>query len=122
MVPLFFIFSNKTPGFSNIRGRNGQALAALDGPLIWSHRPAQPDYQRLLESARLRQPDIRFIVMMQQRTQQVVYVEHVDIVYKPLSLDEISRKIQHAIRQKRLRQAEEEFKRMRHEALRMFLG
>jgi DNA-binding NtrC family response regulator len=101
-----------------------EALAALDeGPfdlVITDQR--QPDYQRLLESARLRQPDIRFIVMMPQRTQQVVYVEYVDIVYKPLSLDEISRKIQHALRQRRLRQAEEELKRMRKQALRMFLG
>jgi DNA-binding NtrC family response regulator len=116
----------KLLGFQTLKMVNNvaEALAALDeGPfdlVITDQR--QPDYQRLLDSARLRQPDIRFIVMMRQRTQQVVYVEHVDIVYKPLSLDEISRKIQHAIRQKRLRQAEEELKRMRHEALRMFLG
>jgi DNA-binding NtrC family response regulator len=116
----------KLLGFQTLKMVNNvaEALAALDeGPfdlVITDQR--QPDYQRLLESARLRQPDIRFIVMMHQRTQQVVYVEYVDIVYKPLSLDEISRKIQHAIRQKRLRQAEEELKRMRHQALRMFLG
>jgi DNA-binding NtrC family response regulator len=116
----------KLLGFQTLKMVNNvaEALAALDeGPfdlVITDQR--QPDYQRLLDSARLRQPDIRFIVMMHQRTQQVVYVEYVDIVYKPLSLDEISRKIQHAIRQKRLRQAEEELKRMRHQALRMFLG
>ncbi|MHB9073623.1 MAG: response regulator [Desulfobaccales bacterium] len=84
----------------------------------------QPDYQRLLENARLRHPGIRFIVMLQQRTaaHHTFYLEQVDIVYKPLSLDEISRKIRHAIHQKHLRQAEEEIKRMKQEALRMFLG
>ncbi len=38
--------------------------------------------------------------MVQQRAQvqQVVYYEQVDIVYKPLSLDETVRKIRHALR------------------------
>ena len=53
---------------------------------------------------------------------QNFYLEQVDIVYKPLSLDEISRKIRHAIHQKQLHQAEEELKRMKQAALRMFLG
>ena len=83
-----------------------------------------PDYRRLLEDARHRNPTMRFILMVQQRgyTQQLVYLEQVDIVYKPLSLDEIARKIRHAIHQKNLRQAEEELRRMKQEALRMFLG
>jgi DNA-binding NtrC family response regulator len=102
----------------------GEALAALDeNPfdlVITDQR--QPDCQRLLENARLRQPGIRFIVMLHQRTHQVVYLEHVDIVYKPLSLDEISRKIRHAIHQKHLRQAEDELRRLKQEALRMFLS
>jgi DNA-binding NtrC family response regulator len=103
-----------------------EALAALEeNPfdlVITDQR--QPEYQRLLDNARLRHPGIRFIVMLQQRSHshQMVYLEQVDIVYKPLSLDEISRKIRHAIHQKQLQQAEEEIKRMKQEALRMFLG
>jgi len=46
----------------------------------------------------------------------------VDIVYKPLCLDEIARKIRHAMHQKNLRQAEEELRRMKQEAFRIFLG
>ncbi len=103
-----------------------EALAALDEAafdlVITDHR--QPNYQQLLENARLRHPATRFIVMLQQRTQthQFFYQEQVDIVYKPLVLDEIARKIRHAIHQKNLRQAEEELRRMKQEALRLFLG
>ena len=47
-----------------------EALAALEeGPfdlVITDHR--QPDHQQLLESARLRHPATRFIVMLHQRT------------------------------------------------------
>jgi DNA-binding NtrC family response regulator len=118
----------KLLGFEEFKLVNtvAEGLAALDeNPfdlVITDQR--QPDYRRLLENARLRQPDIRFILMLHQRSQsyQMVYLEQVDIVYKPLSLDEISRKIRHAIHQKQLRHAEEELKRMKHEALRMFLG
>jgi DNA-binding NtrC family response regulator len=100
-----------------------EAIAALDeNPfdlVITDQR--QPDHQRLLENTRQRHPGTRFIVMLHQRTHQTFYQEHVDIVYKPLCLDEISRKIRHAIHQKHLRQAEEELKRMKQEALRIFL-
>jgi two-component system nitrogen regulation response regulator NtrX len=103
-----------------------EALAALEeNPfdlIITDHR--QPDYQLLLENARLRHPATRFIVMLRQRSlsNQFFYLEHVDIVYKPLSLDEITRKIRHAMHQKQLRQAEEELRRMKQEAFRIFLG
>ena len=103
-----------------------EALAALEeNPfdlVITDHR--QPDYQLLLENARLRHPATRFIVMLHQRnlSNQFFYLEQVDIVYKPLSLDEITRKIQHAMHQKQLRQAEEELRRMKQEAFRIFLG
>jgi DNA-binding NtrC family response regulator len=102
-----------------------EALAALEESpfdlIITDHR--QPDYQQLLQNARLRHPATRFIVMVHQRTQayQMVYLEQMDIVYKPLSLEEIARKIRHAIHQKQLRQAEEEIRRMKQEALRIFL-
>ena len=52
----------------------------------------------------------------------MAYYEQVDIVYKPLSLDETVRKIRYALRQKQLRQAEEQIRRLKQEALRLFLG
>ena len=103
-----------------------EALAALEecpfDLVITDHR--QPEYQQLLENALLRHPATRFIVMLHQRTQihQIFYLEQVDIVYKPLVLDEIARKIRHAMHQKSLRQAEEELRRMKQEAFRIFLG
>jgi DNA-binding NtrC family response regulator len=103
-----------------------EALAALEESpfdlVIIDHR--QPDHQQFLESARLNHPAIRFIVMLHQRnlSSQCFYLGQVDIVYKPLSLDEITRKIRHAMHQKNLRQAEEELRRMRQEAFRIFLG
>ena len=103
-----------------------EALAALEESpfdlVITDHR--QPDYQLLLENARLRHPATRFIVMLHQRTlsHQFFYLEQVDIVYKPLCLDEIARKIRHAMHQKHLRQAEEELRRLKQEAFRIFLG
>jgi DNA-binding NtrC family response regulator len=103
-----------------------EALAALDEcsyDLVITDQK-QPDHQRLLENTRTRHPATRFIVMMQQRVvaQQVLYLEQVDIVYKPLSMDEIIRKIRHALHQKQLRQAEEELKRLKQEVLRIFLS
>ena len=103
-----------------------EALAALEeNPfdlIITDHR--QPDCQLLLENVRLHHPATRFIVMLHQRnlSNQFFFLEQVDIVYKPLSLDEISRKIRYAMHQKQLRQAEEELRRMKQEAFRIFLG
>ena len=118
----------KLLGFEDLKLVNTvpEALAALEeGPfdlVITDHR--QPDHQQLLESARLRHPATRFIVMLHQRnlSSQRVYLEQVDIVYKPLSMDEITRKIRHAMHQKNLRQAEEELRRRKQEAFRIFLG
>jgi DNA-binding NtrC family response regulator len=118
----------KLLGFEDLKLVNTvpEALAALEeGPfdlVITDHR--QPDHQQLLENARLRHPATRFIVMLHQRnlSNQFFYLEQVDIVYKPLCLDEITRKIQHAMHQKQLRQAEEELRRMKQEAFRIFLG
>lgn len=118
----------KLLGFDDLKLVNtvAEALAALEeGPfdlVITDHR--QPDHQQLLENARLRHPATRFIVMLHQRnlSSQFVYLEQVDIVYKPLSMDEITRKIRHAMHQKNLRQTEEELRRMRQEAFRIFLG
>ncbi len=90
--------------------------------IITDHK--QPQYLRLIEHVRSHHPGTRFIIMMTQRAQvqHIVYYEHVDIVYKPLSLDETVRKIRYAIRQKQLQQAEEEFRRLKQEALRLFLS
>ena len=117
----------KLCGYDDFRLANSvaEALAALDESpydLVITDLK-QPDYQRLLDNARTRHPNTRFIVMMQRtQRQQMIYLEEVDIVFKPLSMDEIIRKIRHALHQKQLRQAEEEFKRLKHEALRIFLG
>lgn len=84
----------------------------------------QPHHQRLLDHVRSQHPSTRFIIMVQQRAQvqHMVYYEQVDIVYKPLSLDETVRKIRHALHQKQLRQAEEEFRRLKQEAMKIFLS
>jgi DNA-binding NtrC family response regulator len=103
-----------------------EALEAIDvcpyDLIITDHK--QPHHQRLIEHVRAHHPTTRFIVMVQQRAQiqHVVYYEQVDIVYKPLSLDETVRKIRHALRQKQLHQAEEEFRRLKQEALKIFLS
>ncbi len=103
-----------------------EALAALEENsfdlIITDQR--QPDYQLLLKNARLRHPATRFILMLHHRglSNRFFYLEQVDIVYKPLSLDEISRKIRHAMHQKQLHQAEEELKRKKQEVFRIFLG
>jgi DNA-binding NtrC family response regulator len=83
----------------------------------------QQGYQRLLENARTHHPETRFIIMMPRRAQtQVIYYEQVDIVYKPLGMDEIIAKIRHALRQRQLRQAERDFQRLKKETLRLFLS
>jgi len=86
--------------------------------------PKQLHYQKFLDQVSRRHPGTSFIIMVQQRaqTQHLVYYEQVDIVFKPLSLDETVRKIRHALRQKQLHQAEEDFRRLKQEALRFFLG
>ena len=100
-----------------------EALEALEGStfdlLIADHHLAQQ--QRLLESCRDRDPTMRFIVMLQQRSQtpHMVYLEHADYVFKPLILDEIVRKIRDAIHQKNLRRAEEEIRRLKQTAFRI---
>ena len=100
-----------------------EALEALEEStfdlLIADHHLAQQ--QRLLESCRDRDPTMRFIVMLQQRSQtpRMVYLEHADYVFKPLCLDEIVRKIRDAIHQKNLRRAEEEIRRLKQTAFRI---
>jgi DNA-binding NtrC family response regulator len=80
-----------------------------------------PEHRRLLDDVRSRYPTTRFLIMVQQRvqTQHLMYLEQTDIVFKPLSLDEVVRKIRHAIHQKQLRQAEEEIRRLKQETFRI---
>ncbi len=80
-----------------------------------------PEHARLLEECRHSSPTTRFLLVVQQRspTQNLVYTEQVDVVFKPLSMDELVRKIRHAIRQRQLRQAEEEIRRLKQEAFRI---
>lgn len=100
-----------------------EALAALEESafdlLIADHHLAEQ--QRLLESFRHRNPSMRFIVMLQRRSQThgLVYLEHTDYVYKPLCLDEIVRKIRDAVHQKNLQRAEEEIRRLKQTAFRI---
>ncbi len=100
-----------------------EALEALEEStfdlLIADHRLVQQ--QRLLESCRDRDPTMRFIFMLQKwsQTPRMVYLEHADYVFKPLSLDEIVRKIRDAIHQKNLRRAEEEIRRLKQTAFRI---
>ncbi|MDD2901220.1 MAG: response regulator [Syntrophales bacterium] len=77
--------------------------------------------QRFLESVRHRDPSMRFIFMLQQRshTTRLTYLEHADYVFKPLVLDEIVRKIRDAIHQKNLHRAEEEIRRLKQTAFRI---
>lgn len=117
----------KLLGFEEFRlaATVAEALTALDdGPFdLVITDLKQPESQRLLDQARTRYPTIRFIVMVQQRsaTHHLTYMEQVDIVFKPLSLDEIARKIRHALHQKQLHQAEEEFRRLKQGTFRIFM-
>jgi DNA-binding NtrC family response regulator len=100
-----------------------EALQALEESafdlLITDFKLAQQ--QRLVESCRHRDPAMRVIFMLQKRsvTSHMVYLEHADYVFKPLSLDEIVRKIRDAIHQKNLRRAEEEIRRLKQTAFRI---
>lgn len=80
-----------------------------------------PDYQVLLENCRQRFPGTRLILMVHQpnQTHQVTYVEQVEIVIKPLSLDEMARKIREAIHQKHRLRVEEELRRLKTEVFRL---
>ena len=80
-----------------------------------------PDYNLLLENCRQRFPGTRFILMVHQpnQTQQVTYFEQVEIVIKPLSLDEMARKIREAIHLKHRLRVEEEMRRLKTEVFRL---
>jgi DNA-binding NtrC family response regulator len=79
-----------------------------------------PDFSLLLENCRQRCPATRFILMIHQRNQsQQVYLEQVEIVIKPLSLDEMARKIREAVHQRHRLRVEEDLRRLKTEVFRL---
>lgn len=80
-----------------------------------------PQCQQFLDNIRQRFPGTRLILMLHRRSQlhQVFYLEHLEIVIKPLSLDEMARKIREAIQAKQRVKVEENFLRLKREAFRI---
>jgi len=79
-----------------------------------------PEYQRFLEECRQRFPGMRLILMVHQRSHayQIIHLEQTEIVIKPLSLDEMARKIREAIHSKHRLRVEEEILRLKQEGFR----
>ena len=79
-----------------------------------------PQYHQLLEDIRQRFPGMRLIVMLHQRSQlrQILHLEQMEVVIKPLSLDEMARKIREAIHSKQRHKVEEEILRLKRDAFR----
>jgi DNA-binding NtrC family response regulator len=79
-----------------------------------------PQCQHLLDDIRQRFPGTRLILMLHQRSQlhQIFHMEQLEIVIKPLGLDEMTRKIREAIQAKHRIKAQESFYRLRREAFR----
>jgi DNA-binding NtrC family response regulator len=80
-----------------------------------------PHYHQLLEDIRQRFPGMRLIIMLHRRSQlhQILHLEQMEIVIKPLSLDEMARKIREAILFKQRHKVEEEILRLKQEAFRI---
>jgi DNA-binding NtrC family response regulator len=79
-----------------------------------------PQYHQLLEEIRQSSPGTRLIVMLHQPSQlhQILHLEPMEIVIKPLSLDEMARKIREAILSKQRHKVEEEILRLKYKAFR----
>ncbi len=82
-----------------------------------------PDFQQLLENCRQRFPGMRFILMLNRRAQplSISYYEQTEVVVKPLSLDEMARKIREAIQQRQRHLMEEQLRRFKQDISR-FIG
>ncbi len=82
--------------------------------------PNLPQCQQWLDDMRQRFPGTRFIIMLQQRgqIQQIYHLEHMEIVIKPLGLDEMARKIREAIQAKHRIRTEETIIRLKMETFR----
>ena len=76
-----------------------------------------PQAQQLLDDIRQRFPKTRLILMLHRRSQvhQIIHLEQLEIVIKPLSLDEMARKIREAIQAKQRVKAEETYRRLKRE-------
>lgn len=81
-----------------------------------------PEAQKLLEDIRQRFPGVRIILMLSRRAQSFSYsyFEQTDVVVKPLSLDEMVRKIREAILQRHRLQVEDQVRRFKQELSRFF--
>jgi DNA-binding NtrC family response regulator len=79
-----------------------------------------PQYHQLLEEIRQRFPGMRLIVMLHHRSQlrQNLHLEQMEVVIKPLSLDEMARKIREAIHSKHRHKVEEEIQRLKRDVFR----
>ncbi len=75
-----------------------------------------PQYPDLLEEIRKSHPAMRLIGMLHQRSQSrhIIHVEQMEIVVKPLALDEMARKIREAILSKQRHKVDEEISRLKH--------
>ena len=74
----------------------------------------------MLDDIRQRFPGMRLIVMLHQRSQlQHIQLDQVEVVIKPLSLDEMARKIREAFHSKQRHKVEEEILRLKREAFRI---
>jgi DNA-binding NtrC family response regulator len=80
-----------------------------------------PQYHQMLEDVRQRFPGMRLIVMLHQRSQlrHIIQLDQMEIVVKPLSLDEMARKIREAFHSKHRHKVEEEILRLKREAFRI---
>ena len=79
-----------------------------------------PQSNQLLENIRQHFPGVRLIVMLHHRSQlhQIIHLEHMEVVIKPLSLDEMARKIREAIHSKHRHRVEETILRLKYETFR----
>ena len=79
-----------------------------------------PQYHQMIQDIRQRFPGMRLIGMLHQRSQlrNVLYLEQMEIVIKPLSLDEMARKIREAILSKQRHKVEEDIQRLKHDGFR----
>ena len=79
-----------------------------------------PQYHQMIEDIRQRFPGMRLIGMLHQRSQlrNVLHLEQMEIVIKPLSLDEMARKIREAILSKQRHKVEEDILRLKQDAFR----
>ncbi len=115
----------KLLGFNEVRlvATAEEAFSALEESqfdlLITDLRLAED--QQLLDNCRQRFPTMRYIIMVERRslTHQWFFQEQVQVVYKPLRLDEITRKIREAVHQKHRRQMEEQIRRLKQEVFRI---